>query len=318
MIAHTHGAQEYARLIGPAALNSPAGRALIRDIRSNSVSTVKHILSPTTFAEHYPLQLLASVGARTQSFFSEQKWAQILRQDTSRTAKDDLMDLIAQLVAIMEQRDQLKAIAAPRSAQAGLQYVQARCRALIDHLTRWHTTTLAGAYFYEPSSMLEPGENEELSKLSPRRRTYTSVVLAELEVLYSTIQAMTHLELINISKDLQQRFEAAENESPDQTQERDTEISSEAVDIPAIMQTVRRHIDAVVQSMEYCLHPSSGVLTANMLIFPLMVSMGLMQSWRDPRVEYVMALVRQYQLQSGVRLADLLTEGMRWPAQGKG
>lgn len=145
----------------------------------------------------------------------------------------------------------------------------------------------------------------------PRRdEKYTDADVAESELIHATVYCLMQLDLLRLSGLLKDSLFsegciAAKGAARNETHGHQNDIYEADV-----MRTVRECIDTIVPSIEYCLQPDAGVLTATMLVFPVMVALGLLSAWQDPRVEYVMALMKHYQLQTGVPLAELLTESV--------
>lgn len=256
-------------------------------------------------------QFLEAIGSRQPSFLAHEAWSRML---PAKSVKDELLDIVAEISTVMQRYDRLKATDTARLVASDIESVHAAYLDHIDRLAHWHRTNIPLSIFsYEPSTMLRRKGTEHFVNLCPRKRQYSALKLAELDTIYATVQLMVHLELLDLAN-----FVIATGTLQTQHHSllfRAGTLSSRPVyvaqlDAECALREARSWADTIVESMEYFLEQEVGVLAASSTVLPIIVGVAFLQKLEDPKAAYLMAIICEYQKRSGVRLADLVMEGL--------
>lgn len=254
-------------------------------------------------------QFLTGVGSRKSSFLTQRKWANMV---PPLTAKDKLLEIVGDLPAVMEQFDSLKQQHPSEPRGQKLDSVHARYLDLIGRLTTWRIVNVReSTFYYEHAQTLRKPGTIHLIDCCPWKREYTSVEVAEMDIIYAVVQLMAHLELLDLARFASTQVQNDEQDrlsSPSSIPFMDARgVQS---DPSHVLQKAKAYTTAIVESLEYFLEQHTGILAASSTILPVMVVLGFLHRLGDPRVEYIMALVHEYQQRASFRIADMVMECM--------
>lgn len=229
------------------------------------------------------------------------------------SAKDKLLEIVGDLPAVMEHFDSIKQQHPAVSLGPEIDSVHGGYMDLIGRLTNWRIDNIRESTFcYEPSETLRKPRTMHLIEYCPWKREYTSVEVAELDIIYAVAQLMAQLELLDIVRfaSAQTQNDAQDRCSPPPSQTPLVDTHGVQSDPTLILQKAKAYTTAIVESLEYFLEQHTGILAASSTILPVMVVLGFLHKLGDPRVEYIMALVHEYQQRASFRIADMVMECM--------
>lgn len=263
-------------------------------------------------------QFLTGVGSRKSSFLTQKKWTNMV---PPLTAKDKLLEIVGDLPAVMEQFDSLKQQHPTEPLGTKFDSVNAGYLDLIGRLTTWRIVNVRESTFcYEHAETLRKPGTIHLIDCCPWKREYTSVEVAEMDIIYAVVQLMAHLELLDIARFASTQAQNNELDwhppSPSSPPLMDAHVAQN--DATHVLQKAKAYTTAIVESLEYFLEQHTGVLAASSTILPVMVVLGFLHRLGDPRVEYIMALVHEYQQRASFRIADMVMECMNARVSNEG
>lgn len=225
----------------------------------------------------------------------------------AQTPRDTLMIIIAEIPAVMQQYDILKAQAGAQKSTFNLESVRSQYLDLIRRMITWHETCPERESFRnEPSKLWLNTDKENGADFTPHKRCYSSVAVAETEIIWATVQLLLHLELLDLAGTLAW----ARDNRPSEPIQDESQGLAARIDSAQVLREVMNYVDIILQSLEYFLEDEAGVLAASFTVFPAMVAITFLQKMEDPRVDFVLALAEAYQRRTAVRFADLVMEGL--------
>lgn len=232
-----------------------------------------------------------------------------MRKASSGAAQDDLTDIIAQFPQVMQEFDHLKCQELAEIPVSDILRVHRAYKALLDDLFRWPSCTdISGDFRYQPSAILDPEVDQHVLSLVPQTRRYRRMFDAKVNTTYFTAQLVLHLEILQLCQ-YTQKWQSCETSQLKEAVHLTTTLDY-VLSPSSLMQTAGRYCNAIVESVEQHLLPSSGVLAAGSVVFPIMAVMGFLASQSDPRVEYLLTLTKRYEKHSGYPLHTLATSAM--------
>lgn len=231
-----------------------------------------------------------------------------MKDKIGRNAGDELSDVMTFFPNAMQKFDKLKNMDMSDITVADIVRAHRSHSDLMHELSSWRSTAnIRSEFSYRSSEILDSEIDQRLLSLVPRIRYYPQILDARTIMTYLTAQILQHLELFqlcNFTAQWRAQRSSTAQELPD------FPYLSEYMRNPfRAMEAARWYCDAVVESMEQHLLPSSGVIASSAIVFPILTAMGFLAAQGDPRVEYLLTLAQRFQEQSGYPLANTITGG---------
>jgi len=255
---------------------------------------------------------MTGLGVREKSFLTKPEWMTIPWTYIPKSPMDRFLDIVAHFPDTLQQFSRFKGKAGLLASHADIVNARVLCSGLISQLLRWRKSEdIDLNSWYEPSTIAGTAYDERVPSLISKERRTVNRSVVELKMVYSSVQLAMYLELYQLTEranrvlvvEREQRL-AHDPQSPPEDPPR------EIFDALAILGTAQAYADAIIQAVEYFVHPNMGVLAAHTVVFPLTVAMGFLKKSQDPKVDHVFEVVTRFTQQSGVPMADLVKEAM--------
>lgn len=231
-----------------------------------------------------------------------------LKNKIGTTAADELSDVMSFFPYAMQRFDKLKKMDLLDITLDDILHVHKSYNDLMHELSSWRSTAnISSEFSYRSSEILDPEVDQRLLSLVPRIRYYPRILDARSIMTYLTTQILAHLELFQLCS-LTAQWRAQRSSTAQELP--DFPYLSEYMRNPfRAMEAARWYCDAVVESMEQLLLPSSGMLASSVTVFPILTAIGFLAAQGDPRAEYLMTLAQRFQARYGYPLANTITGG---------
>lgn len=234
----------------------------------------------------------------------------------SSSPKDTLLNIVAEVPSVMQKLDRLKRLPQMLVTAADVDSIRAEYVGMLDRLLEWRAVNLPSTTFHYETSTLAANPRTDISPgLCVRRRQYSSLLHADLEMIQATVQLLIHLDILDLATTFASVLDGKEEEGqaaqpwtglvPDEPTNPTPQI--DPVDT---LQQALHHVTAILESLEYSLGPDTGILAASSVAGHMMISVAFLQKIGDPRATFALAAARDYQNRTGMRLGDFVMEGL--------
>jgi hypothetical protein len=258
-----------------------------------------HILPFTPIDE---AQLTADMLRRKSSWLSNEDWLKTPWSRAPKTARDEILDLMARVPSMFERLDQ-SLLCAPSLADltAAVRDFRISYDLLQQDIDLWRRKV---------NSLSEIKIGEIAKTESVVAAATDADIPEELQCLCSTMEFFVHRELSTLCGQLarSERIVRWQADITPQARNPTRMGGTGSTDKSEVYWASRTNedVDMVVQCVEWCLDAKLGVLTSTRLIFPTLMVAETLQSREDGKLQHILESFRQYQQQTGSPVIDLL------------